>query len=515
MRPSTRKDRGLAFGLALAVAALAGARPAAAQDCSGVAPYVFILFDTSGSMSWAPPCSQAELDAGLCAWRCDSYDCWVPQQADDPSSKHYQIKQALHEVLSATAGVQFGFGSFNQDALGVLAKHWIYEAAAPGVFIPGWGAFPALGGRDVFGALWPCDTGNGNNEIGCAAATPADLPDDWERTRMAELPKLGTNFNQVVNFYVRSGSTVYRVRYTPISPATPGAPVSVTELTVRCNNSACSSTTTIGQTNLSFNPVAEFLAWDNGSSTGLNQTNPQLTYFTPAVADTGAANTCSGWDPNTDTSADAYNGYDLRWPTTADPRGSFFSVGDVIPQDWTTDHRDDILQRLAPNLAANPAASPDFRTSVYLQDRPQGPELFLRLKDASQRPLIVNGSTPLGSSINAFRKWWSGCTAGTCSTGWAAQAQALDPDWACRRQYLIVLSDGDESCVGSDPCAQVSDLYLRYGIKTYPVGFGMPSALGPLSCIAQYGHTQAYTPHLRQELVDTLNSILADIKAGL
>src|SRR3954466_3219604 len=53
-------------------------------------PYLFILLDTSGSMNWAPKTSGT----------CDSGDCFVPLQADDPASKLYQAKQSLYEVLS-------------------------------------------------------------------------------------------------------------------------------------------------------------------------------------------------------------------------------------------------------------------------------------------------------------------------------------------------------------------------------------------------------------------------------
>lgn len=522
MRRSAGKGRGLmaaAIAVGMGIAGLAGARPAAAQDCSTVAPYVFLLFDTSGSMNWAPPCSQAEVDAGFCAWRCDQYDCWVPQMADSPSSKFFQVKQALYDVVANTTGVQFGFATFNQDALYARSKHWTYEAANQGTFIPGWGYFPGTGAREVFGYVWSCNTGSGNNQVGCAVTTPADLSDVWKRTRIQQLSKLGTNFNQAVTFFVRVGTVVYKITDTPATGATPGSPVNVTELVVKCLNGSCSSTSMIGQTVVRYNPVNEFLAWDNGSSSGLSQTNPELAYFTPTAADASASNSCSGWDPNTDSTADLFSGaYNLRWPTnSSDPRGLNFTIGDVVPQDWQTPHGNDVLARMAPN--GNPTA-PDFRTSAYLQDRPVGSETFLRLKDANQRPLIASGASPLGASINSFRKWWSGCTTGICSTGWASVAQVQDPDWACRRQYLIVLSDGDDTCSGLDACTQVSELSSYYGIKTYAVGLGAAASVSvpgnKLACMAANGGTSApYTPNLRQDLEDTLNAIFASIKAGI
>jgi hypothetical protein len=517
-----RLGRGLASAVVAAVMGVAGmaaARPAAAQPsiCEGeVAPYVLILFDTSGSMNWGPPCSQAELDAGFCAARCDSYDCFVPLQADDPGSKLYQAKQALYEVLANTTGLQFGFATLNQDTLYARAKHWLYEAAGPGVNIPVRGPFPSTGSREVFGLLWGCDTGTGNNEIGCYAASPADFIDGWELGRVQRLPKLGKSFTESVTFYVRQGTITYKVRYAPVGLSTPGAPVTVAETVWRCTNAACSTTTLHGQANVLFNPVSELLSWED---TSLKTTNPSLTYFGYTATDTDATNTCSGWEPNTDSYADPFNGHNLHAPTSTDPRGASFSVGDVIPQDWLSTHRDDILLRLAPNLLADPLGSPDFRIAPYLQDSPMAVESFLRLKNSNIRPLIAQGSTPLALSIQGFRTWWKGCSAGSCGgpAGWLAVAQAQDPDWFCRRQYLLVLTDGGETC-GPDPCAETHKLYTSENVKSYVVGFGVAdsSTASGLNCMASYGGTSsAYMPRTRKDLVDTLNAIFADMKAGI
>jgi hypothetical protein len=524
MRRSAGKGRGLmaaAIAVGMGLAGLAGARPAAAQDCSTVAPYVFVLFDTSGSMNWAPPCSQAELDAGFCSWRCDSSDCWVPKQADDPASKFFQVKQALYDVLANTTGVQVGFATFNQDGLSVRGKHWRYQAGTGGVSIPGWGPFPSPGSEEVLGLTWNCDTGSGDNEIGCYAASPADLVDPWELARVRRVPKAGVSLTTAMTFFIRQSATTYKVTYTPRSGSLGGL-VQMTVAVLRCNNASCSTTTSLGAPTLTFTPIDEFLSWDVGDGSVLSRSNPQLSYFlSSAASDSSAGNSCSGWDPNTDSTADLNSaGYRLRWPTdSSDSRGLSFTLGDVIPQDWRSDHRSTVQQRLSPNGIASPAA-PDFRISSYLQDRPAGAETFLRLKDANQRPLIASGASPLGASINSFRKWWSGCTTGLCSTGWASVAQAQDPDWACRRQYLLVLSDGDDTCSGLDACAQVSDLSSYYGIKTYAVGLGAGGSLSApgnkLTCIAAAGGTSApYTPHLRQDLEDTLNAIFTSIKTGI
>ncbi|HEV2844841.1 MAG TPA: hypothetical protein VG477_08350, partial [Thermoanaerobaculia bacterium] len=166
------RSRRFQIGAALCLTLLLPASPPAfarPDRClPGVPAYVFFLFDTSASMNWSPPCTQAQLDNGECSFLCPTGDCYVPLQADDPASKFHQVKQALYEALSDhPLNFQFGFATFNQDQIRARAKHWLYEAAGPGVAIPGWGAFPAQGSREVFGFLWDCDTGANDHEIGC------------------------------------------------------------------------------------------------------------------------------------------------------------------------------------------------------------------------------------------------------------------------------------------------------------------------------------------------------------
>jgi hypothetical protein len=91
-------------------------------------PYVFILFDTSGSMHWSPRCTAEQLAAGVCDFLCPTGDCYVPLASDDPASKFRQAKEALFEVIEASDNVDFGFATYNQDELRIGAKHWVYRA---------------------------------------------------------------------------------------------------------------------------------------------------------------------------------------------------------------------------------------------------------------------------------------------------------------------------------------------------------------------------------------------------
>ncbi len=476
-------------------------------------PYVFILLDTSGSMHWTPKCTAAQVAAGDCQQVCTTGDCYAALQGDDPSSKLFQAKSALYEVIKDIDDIQFGFATYNQDDLNLTAKHWLYRATADGPSIPGWGPFPALGAPDVFGRVWTCDNGNGDDEVGCVTNEPADLSDTWDRERVQRLAKGGLAFTDIVTFYVRAGGEFYRVRYEPQSGAY-GSNLTVRVLIERCKNSSCSSRETTGDRNVVFASAGEFAAWDIGAGRGPAQKG----YFDQgSSADALSSNTCTGWDPNDDTTGDKHDGYSARFPNgTADPRGSWFLQGDVIPLDWQSNHKTDILRRLAPNTALNASATPDFRVATYFADQRRAGEDFLRLKNEAARPLIATGSTPLGNSVRAFRTWWAGCAQGTCpkGTGWKSVASVQDPDWSCRRKFLLILTDGDDTCTGADPCSSTASLFAQEGIKTYVVAFGVQNTSGnKLNCMAANGGSgEPIYPQDKDELVNALTDIFGQIR---
>ena len=99
----------------LALSLLTG--PAAGDDrdffkAADSSPYVFMLLDTSGSMTWA-------FDNGR-----------VPARGDDPSSKLYQAKSAVYEVVQgAGSEVRFGFAHFRSANPAYRNKRWLYRRA--------------------------------------------------------------------------------------------------------------------------------------------------------------------------------------------------------------------------------------------------------------------------------------------------------------------------------------------------------------------------------------------------
>ncbi|HSF41531.1 MAG TPA: hypothetical protein VLT87_17155, partial [Thermoanaerobaculia bacterium] len=464
----------------------------------------------------SPRCTQEQFDRGECKVLCPTGDCYTPLQADDASSKFYQAKEALYEVMQKVDDIHFGFSTYNQDALSVRAKHWLYEATTAGVTVPGWGAFPPVGAQEVFGLTWSCDTGQNDNEIGCTAGKPADLTDVWERTRMQRFAKGGLDRTATTDFYIRHAGTTYRARYR-IASGTYGADLDVNVTVSRCNNGSCSNNTEVGTQTVRFRAISDFLSWDNAADNNPSRTNPQLEYFDTAASDSAAGNTCAGWDPNDDTTSDRSNGYSLRFPTDiSDGRGAAFHTGDVVPLDWKVDHREDILRRLAPNLALDASATPDFRIATYFKDDRGGSEAFLRLKSEPARPFLAQGSTPLGNSVRSFRTWYAGCPQGTCpkGTGWKSTAAAQDPDWGCRRKFLLVITDGDDTCGGADACAGTASLFAQEGIKTYVVAFGVQNTSGnKLTCMAANGGSgKPIYPQNKDELVTALTDIFGQIR---
>ncbi len=448
-------------------------------------PTVFFLFDTSGSMHWSAQCTQEDFDAGECDLLCPLGSCWAPGAGDSPNSKLFQAKQAVYEVIDQTDDIQVGFATFNQDDLRLRRKHWLYEALEDGPNIPGYGPYPR--GRDTsgpdpvqgdlhtFGATWGCFVGpDPDDDTGCAAATPANLNLRWDRERMQAWPKHTPDLNGDANafrtFFVAFGGETYEMRFGALTSnsTTLGAPT--IEMQVRrrrCADIDCTTFDQVETREVDFGYVTDFDNWDINT----DRTDFQPGFFAQGtVSDGPAGNTCVNWDANTDTVADTWDGYNIRWPTVPDVDfPGLLDVGDVLPIDWRNDNRQALLERLAPNLALDPNANPDFRVATYFEDI-VNPADELRLKDEAARPILSFGATPIGTSLRSFHDFMAG------STGWVNVAQNSDPSTFCRRTYLIVLSDGNQStCDGDDPCDTqgTKELFESLGVPTFVVAFGV------------------------------------------
>ncbi len=478
-------------------------------------PYLFIVLDTSGSMHWSPPCSQEQFDAGECAMVCPNGDCYTALNGDDRASKLYQAKEALYEVLRATDGVHYGFATYNQDNLRMIGKNWLYRLRSDehGIQLVSGTRYPANEAQQVFGHIFNC--ASGGDTTGFAGDAPADLNDEWEVARTYRCSQLGQDGNQASNngryVYIRdpADGRKYRVSYSPHSGEDLGDTDFRVDVTVvRCTNSSCSSFVTVDTETLRYRLISDFNMWDNIVERGQRQRG----FFSQGQAsDSPADNTCSGWDPNTDSNSDRDSSsfYNIRYPTVVDPNSAYrpyLDKGDVVALDWRTSNKDAILRILAPNTALGESV-PDFRSARYFQDSLTSG--VLRLRDGAARPVIAYGSTPLGKTLANFRTWFQ---------GFRNIAGTNDPDWACRKKYLLVLTDGDQSsCDGTDSCTVARQLKDSENVRTYVVGFGLQRTdLNPgnkLDCMASNGGTgEPILPQNKQQLVEALTDILGDIK---
>ena len=555
-------------------------------------PYVMIILDTSGSMHQEIACSAADVAAGFCSAECDPGDCLPRMMGDDPDSKIYVAKQSIYTIMQSHPNINFGFSHFDQTGLKMSWKFWWYSLASsqPNGFITldSGRQFPGPGQQELFGQqAWSCTLGGPApfNNVGCISTQPAHLDNSWEWERARRYPKLGDQNTADWSYYFAesaSGTSVqtqlYKVTYLHPATSTCGTTIlgcATIQLTVKvdkCLNSACSSITNKGTKVMSFSLANQTLYWEpgGGNLTGSNvpDANGDGGEFYAgtgtAAREINANYTAANFqlEPNTDTASNdpwltgitcpadpvgncgvaftPANTCTFEQPTCNDPLGrtpaASFSVGDIIPLDWTTNQQTAIAQRMAPNLL-NPANTvPDFGISTYMADHPAAGETGLRLKLAAQRPLAPEGGTPTGFVMKSFFTLMTGLTPPVSgshpfqitSSSWinTASSSGGDPFFSCKPAYVLLLTDGlasdgdwnqgdtsicpafagwtgkPSSPVPGYPCCVAEALRsITYGssntlypIRTYVIGLGLTSTSvggynNTLQCVADEGGT--------------------------
>jgi len=540
---------------------------------SGRDPYLFVIFDVSGSMNWQPPNESDGTPA----------DEWAPGAADDPRSKFYQAKSALFKALQDKnlQDIKWGFAVYNHDRTRVFRKHWIYTPEEN----PSWAAmlpYPLIDMPKHFGD--PCFDGP-DDDVECnigdalndapfdppqadlvfdfAASPPSatlgtcenpqDISDHEQRGEILAFPARGDGNNIQTFEWVEAGGRVFLVAYTGISNGTYGDEQIDVTISIResdgCDGAWLSDwetdTLTFGTVYSQDNSVPprplpggnDTLVWQLDGSRNIPN-NLSVGWFTDGSAErfTGAmdhrtTNQCSGWESNTDSSADVDAGVNLHYTTLDDPLGRHASAldrGDVIPWDWQEEeawgvgnsNRIEIMKRLAPSFDGTDASTAEFRIAPYFEDHPttlaptaSSGHLPLKPEFVNRPPMIPNGATPIGNSMNDFKNWFD-------SWKTAAAGPDGDPFFGCRTVNLLILTDGDETCyqggIGGttdgqgdyNPCAIAAQLREQGGrnIKTYVIGYGLPSSGNFLDCIAENGGTDA---------IDIDNDGVADIEGPI
>ena len=397
------------------------------------------------------------------------------------------------------------------------------------------------------------------------------------------LPKLGerrlsTAGATQVFVQETAAGPVFRVTYNAVLSAAYGTtPFPVVIDIDKCNNTDCTDTDDYDEATIFYDLTSDYLGLDGRFANGVdtNQWIPNLpngedpfrpsAEFIPGCGHpTGVGDERTGWDPNDDTGTTAPNffndfridkafNYNLRWPTTADPRSTSandeaFDLGDVVPWDWQLggDQVLEIQKRLSPNRQTEIAMGPpDYRTATYLNDLPLPTDLpfhpffrQLRHKDTDQRPLVARGFTPLGFSMSNFREWFldfSGEAGAVIGQSPAGGDVTADPDWSCRDKFVLLLTDGQDTCSynndgtlkpeGIIPSAVSKALFETFDLKSYVVGFGLEadddgtldcaSRNDQLTCMAVEGGTEApIFPQNKDQLVEALLDIFGDVQAS-
>jgi len=465
-RPHTHRATLVVVLLAsfLATSLLPGPSVRAADDIDllrepGATPYVMIVLDTSGSMALGLPTTNKK----------DDFGDWVPAGADDPSSKLFQVKKALYEVISGVENVHFGFATFNQDHLQVTGKHWLYRPTESASFDGGKLNYPeAVAAQDqaahdtswVFGPML-----NGTGILG-SCGSPLDLTMD--RRKLDRFARLGVAGNQETYLWIAGTNHTYLMKVEPSgADVTYGDPQIAVTLTVyQFQKNTCSFISgskevktvrfaletpflmvegDVGQTGVPYSIPAS-----QDSQCASNET--LAGYF--AYQDVIANGTCGsgssspftgdGWDGNGDSGArtgdpnlDPYcvsgDCLNLRFPTTLiSPLGRELDLGDIVPWSWDNEYKDNVLKRLNPRYPEQPPEAPAvdpntgkvdpaeqaayekeltkyFGVASFLADTPSSsPSGAIALKAPTQRPLLAYGNSPLARAVNDVRCWYLG-----------------------------------------------------------------------------------------------------------
>ncbi len=464
-------------------------------------PYAFIILDTSGSMNQVFD-SAAEVLAA----------------ADSPDSKMYRAKKALYEVIEEFDNIHFGFATYNQDNLRVYRKHWIYQPQAD----PSWKAtllYPLASEGYSFGGGEP-SINSSNTAIQYTCTSPKTIstttPGNLE---LSVFPRGGDTGTVLHGIWLKQTRTYY-VETRITSGSLGGATITVQHTrkrlstgSNRCGNNPPYNTSfdeTVGPITVTYALVTDSLVWTQDTSPGFN--------------DKTAGNTCSGLDPNTDTSSDGYligapinQTVNIKYSTTTSALSPLLDSGDMLPLNWSSTNKNEVLRRLAPNLRLGETV-PDYRIARYFRDTPTGTistgRYALELKDSNVRPLVAEGSTPLGNSMEGFRKWFSGCARGTCAAnaGWRGLAAVQDTSWPCKKKYLIVLTDGDETCSNASGATTAATNLNAEGITTFVIALGLQGHSQVLDDMARNGGSNApFYVDNAEELKDKLGDIFRQI----
>ena len=411
---------------------------------NGSDPYIFVLLDTSGSMT-------SQVNGSGTVWG-----------ADDPNSKAYQAKAAIYDVVKGlNDGVRIGFSTFSQENGRVTGKKWMYKVGleqADLEGLPWWSDLPfPQEGQGISAGNGSADSGScGSTNSLSTLYTHEKFGPDGDVTNVLTVDHSG-----------RDWKVTFEAPNTPIGPS-----LDINVKVQECGSAVVEEATI---------PLVPFYTEDLDGT-------PILTADYVANGQYRADGTCSnGWRPNDE-------GGETSLPTYADPAGrvtqgtDIFARGNVIPWDWMSheapgfelSNRDEFLRRMAPNIVVNgqidPAAIPDFRLGPYYDNSTFDP----KSEYSATPPFGFWTATPLAKSLLAVKGWYE---------AWEpyGKTESTEEAFKCRPKYVLLLTDGKDTCGGNPPAAAAQ--LLEAGVRTFVIGYGTGVSGNSLQGIADEGGT--------------------------
>jgi len=395
---------------------------------------------------------------------------------------------------------------------------------------------------------------NGGHSGSCSS--PWDLSNATDRAALNSFPMLGMPVSSPTDtvVYVKNGGSTYKLTV-HLASGTPTLGVDDLNVTLSTQPvSGCvASGTIVTQTlTLTHDPrLSDYLIMDKDPTLVFGGKNDEVTPGFWSWADAIVTASCSnphpfsgdGWEGNYDSNDTPPAGITLAAgePTNDDAFcvgascieikpmahtqystfGRALDSGDVLPFDWVTTNRDEMLHRLAPNLGitspANFGIGPNLVSSSAISGNYE--PAF-----ANRPPIIAAGASPVGKTALDFRCWYEGetkggkCKSATVGEGWVHTACTFDPEFACRRPYLIVISDGDDDCDGENPTADIAAMNSQAGVQTWAINLGEGGKKGNcnnasiLHSMTQAGKGECVDVATPEDLYNTILQILGKIR---
>jgi hypothetical protein len=223
--------------------------------------------------------------------------------------------------------------------------------------------------------------------------------------------------------------------------------------------------------------------------------------------------------------------------TELNPSGTFVSTlgrafdrGDVIPFDWQSQHRHEVLRRLDPEYDPDFSTLGDFRIARHFGDA-QVDGALPRLV-ADRVPMVAADLSPLGRALTDVRCWYLGSggqggnkckesdtifSGGRFSDAWSQVACTKDASFGCRRNFLILISDGEDNVAGQNASGSVGNLKNSANMVTWALNVGHPrgcdnSSQSELKSIVTAGGGECINVPTQAQLRHSLESLLGQIR---